>query len=103
VGSGPAEPPDSPFREAFGGWVLGSDAFVDRLRRLAGPALEADSPAREARRLAAPGPDLVFRVVADYYGLEAEAFGRRHERQIGRAVAAWLCRRHTDATLRRLA
>jgi hypothetical protein len=30
VGSGVAEPPPSLFREAFGGWVLGSDAFVGR-------------------------------------------------------------------------
>jgi REP element-mobilizing transposase RayT len=103
VASGLAEPPASPFREAFEGWVLGSDAFVDRLRRLAGPALEARSLAPEARRLAALDPDWVFRVVGDYYGLDDMAFGRRHERHLGRAVAAWLCRRYTEATLRALA
>jgi hypothetical protein len=45
----------------------------------------------------------VFRAVADYYGLEKDAFGRRYDRHLGRAVAAWLCRRHTGATLRELA
>src|SRR6185437_12368516 len=35
--AGLAEPPPSPFREAFGGWALGSAQFVDRLRSLAGP------------------------------------------------------------------
>ena len=37
VEAGLPEPPPSPFREAFGGWVLGSARFVDRLRTLAGP------------------------------------------------------------------
>ena len=102
-GSGVAEPPPSPFREAFGGWVLGSDAFVGRLRGLAGPALRAASRPPEARRLAALDPDLVFRAVADSYELEEGAFSRRSDRHVGRAVAAWLCRRHTGATLRELA
>jgi chromosomal replication initiation ATPase DnaA len=48
-------------------------------------------------------PDAVFRAVAESYGLSEEAFVRRHERHMGRAVAAWLCRRHTKATLRELA
>jgi hypothetical protein len=48
-------------------------------------------------------PELVFRVVADYYELEEGAFGRRYDRHLGRALAAWLCRRHTEATLCELA
>jgi hypothetical protein len=51
VEAGLADLPPSPFREAFGGWVLGSDGFVARLRGLAGPLL-ADSAAPEARALA---------------------------------------------------
>jgi REP element-mobilizing transposase RayT len=42
VESGLADPPASPFREAFGGWMLGSERFVARLRNLAG----ADADAR---------------------------------------------------------
>src|SRR5262249_35613355 len=49
---GVSAPPPSPFREAFGGWVLGSPRFVDRLRALAGP-VSANPPAPEARPLAA--------------------------------------------------
>ena len=102
VGAGLVEPPASPFRETFAGWVLGSADFVDRLRRLIGPAAASDPPLPGARRLAAMHPDAVFRAVAESYGLSEEAFVRRHERHMGRAVAAWLCRHHTEATLREL-
>ena len=37
VEAGLANPPPSPFREAIGGWILGSERFVSRLRGLAGP------------------------------------------------------------------
>src|SRR5262249_50842010 len=46
VESGISAPSPSPFREAVGGWVLGSPRFVDRLRTLAGPA-SGDRPAPE--------------------------------------------------------
>ena len=35
--------------------------------------------------------------------LEATALSRRHDPHLARAVAAWLCRRHTEASLRELA
>jgi hypothetical protein len=41
--------------------------------------------------------------VVDYYGLDASALLRRHDPHVARAVAAWLCRRHSEATLRELA
>jgi len=41
--------------------------------------------------------------VAEYYGLGAGALTRRHDRHIARSMAAWLCRRHTEATLSELA
>jgi len=34
VEAGLKDPPSSPFRETFGGWVLGSRDFVERLRAL---------------------------------------------------------------------
>jgi putative transposase len=92
----------SPFREAFGGWALGSARFVDRLRSLAGP-VTADPPAPEARRLAGLDPDAICTAVAAYYRLDPSALARRHDPHIARAVAAWLCRRHTEAPLRELA
>ena len=102
VEAGLTDPPHSPFRETFGGWVLGSRNFVEQLRALAGP-LASDPPLREARQLAGLDPGVVLAAVTEYYGLEAGALTRRHDRHIARSVAAWLCRRHTEATLSELA
>jgi REP element-mobilizing transposase RayT len=102
VEAGLSAPPASPFREAFGGWVLGSDRFVARLRGLAGPVV-ADPPAPEARQLAGLDAGAVCACVAEHFGLDPAALGRRHDPHIARAVAAWLCRRHTEAPLRELA
>lgn len=102
VEAGLSDPPASPFRETFGGWVLGSSDFVERLRALAGPGA-SDPPLREVRQLAGLDPGVVLAAVTEYYGLEAGALTRRHDRHIARSVAAWLCRRHTEATLSQLA
>lgn len=102
VEAGLAEPPTSPFREAFGGWVLGSDRFVARLRALAGPVV-SDPPVPEALHLSGLDPDFICNAVAEHYGLEPSSLSVRHDAHIARAVAASLCRRHTEASLRELA
>jgi hypothetical protein len=102
VEAGLGDPAGSPFRETFGGWVLGSSGFVARLRALAGPA-STDPPLREARQLARPDAGTVLAAVTAYYDLEADALRRRHDRHIARAMGAWLCRRHTLATLSEIA
>jgi len=96
------EPPPSPFRAAFGGWVLGSSEFVDRLRNLAGP-VAADPPPPEARRLSGLDPERICTAVSARYGLDPTAMANRRDPHLARAVAAWLCRRHSEATLRELA
>ena len=101
VEDGLAHPPPSPFREAFGGWALGSPRFVERLRHLAAPA--ADSLVPEARQLAGVDPELICATVADFYGLDPAALAHRHDPHIARPVAAWLCRRHAQTPLRELA
>jgi REP element-mobilizing transposase RayT len=102
VQAGVTDPPESPFRETFGGWVLGSSGFVERLRELVGPAL-SDPPLREARQLSRLSAETVLAAVAEHYDLEAGALTRRHDRHIARTMAAWLCRRHTQATLSEIA
>jgi putative transposase len=82
--------------------VLGSPDFVERLRALAGP-LASDPPLREARQLAGLDPGVILAAVTEYYGLESGALTRRHDRHIARSVAAWLCRRYSEATLSELA
>jgi REP element-mobilizing transposase RayT len=103
VERGLTQPLESPFREAFGGWVLGSGRFVERLRRLAGRGHSGNPPPPEARHLSTLDPKTVFHAVAAHYALDESALAHRHDRHIARAVAAWLCRRYTEASLRELA
>ena len=46
-----------PFREAFGGWVFGSERFLERLRELAGPVVcDPPTPRRDNSPDAMPKP-----------------------------------------------
>lgn len=102
VEAGLADPPPSPFREAFGGWILGSERFVARLRSQAGPVV-SNPPLAEARQLAGLDSKRIFAAVADFYGVDRALLWRRHDPHLARPVAAWLCRRETEASLRELA
>ncbi len=73
-----------------------------RLRSHAGAVL-SNPPVAEARQLAGLDPKRIFAAVAAFYGLDEAALSRRHDPHLGRAVAAWLCRRYTEASLRELA
>jgi REP element-mobilizing transposase RayT len=102
VEAGLVTPPSSPFREAFGGWILGSQRFVARLREQSRPVVTAPPPP-EARQLSGYDPEVICAAVADYYGLEVSALARRHDPHLARTVAASLCRRYTEAPHRALA
>ena len=101
VSAGLREPLESPFREAFGGWVLGSSRFLARLGGLAGAS--SDPPAPEARHLGSIDAGSILSAVASYYGVERSCLSRRHDCQRARGAAAWLVRRHTEMPLRELA
>ncbi len=60
---------------------------------------------RSPRHGSSPGldPKRIFAAVTSFYGLDDAALSRRHDPHLARAVAAWLCRRHTEASLRELA
>ena len=102
VEAGLRSPPPSPFRAAFGGWVLGSERFVARLRELARPVL-SDPPLPGARQLAARDPEAILEAVCDHFGLVRSALARRGDPHIARAAAAWLCRQHCEIALHELA
>jgi hypothetical protein len=102
VEAGLDHPPQPPFRQAIGGWILGSGEFVARLRKLAG-ANPSKAPIAEARQLASLDPQRILAAVADFYDIEPALLAKRHDPHMARAVAAWLCRRHTEATLSELA
>ena len=100
--TGLSEPPENPLRKAVPGWLLGSAAFVQRIReQLERPTHEDQVPA--ARRLRNVDPERVLEVVAAHYGVSAETFRQRRSGSQARDVAAWLARRLTTATLRELA
>jgi chromosomal replication initiation ATPase DnaA len=63
----------------------------------------ADPLSREARELASLDPDEICAAVARHYGVKPSSFARRHDRNLAREAAAWLCRRHTEASLHALA
>jgi hypothetical protein len=58
-----------------------------------------------ARSYGAAGsdPERIFTAVAQFYGVDDATLARRHDPHLARAVAAWLCRRHTEAPMRVLA
>lgn len=61
-------------------------------------------PPLEARQLAELDPDSIYAALAEYYSLAPSSLlARRQDSHVARAVAAWLCRRHTEAPLRELA
>jgi putative transposase len=103
VEEGVKSPPPSPSREAVGGWVLGSERFLARLRELAGP-LTSDPPLPGAGLLrGGRDPEAILEAVCRHYGIDRSVLASRGDPHIARAVAAWLCRRHSEAPLRELA
>ena len=91
---GLANPPPCPWRAAFGGLIVGSEKFVQRIRRL----LDGRAPDRDLPQLGQlrcrPPLDRIVTVVAKWFGREGASWstGSRSD-DIGRAVAASLARR----------
>ena len=94
-------PPESPFQQAAHGWLLGSQAFVDKIRREMKPPRFADEIPR-VRALEGVDFRIVFAAVSDFYQVDQAIFAQRGDGHIARAAAAWLSRRLTTATLRDL-
>jgi REP element-mobilizing transposase RayT len=102
VEAGVGDPPTNPFEAAWEGWVLGSRAFLKKIkRRVVAPNHPDQVPA--AKRLAMLDPLHVISTVAAYYDQSAESYARRRSTAPGRDVAAYMAHRHTTATLRELA
>lgn len=102
VSAGATAPPDNPLAGAADGWLLGSRAFVDRIKRLVKAPKHRDE-VPSARRLSRLSVADVLAAVADHYGVVPSSFAQKHSKQVSRDVAAWLARRLTVATPRELA
>lgn len=101
VEQGVKSPPENPFAAAAHGWLLGRQEFIDRIRQEMKSPRFADEVPR-ARLLRSLDVDSVFAAVSEYYEVDPAIFSSRGNGHIARAVAAWLARRMTSATLREL-
>jgi len=104
VRAGIDEPPRSPFREAIGGLLLGSDAFVARMGRLLGQR-PTDAALPQLNKLR-PRPSLerIIETAAEHFGGDPSQWrpGRRVD-HAGRAAAAYLARRRFGYSAREVA
>jgi len=78
VQQGIESPPENPFEKAAHGWLLGSQAFVDRIRQQMKSPRFADEVPR-VRTLEAVDVESVFAAVSDYFQVDAEIFGQRND------------------------
>jgi len=94
-------PPENPFKQAAHGWLLGGNGFVDRIRtEMQSPRFADEVP--RVRPLGSVDVESVFAAVARHYKVAPKSLSIRGDGHIARAVAAWLARRLTTATLREL-
>ena len=110
VTAGLTEPPDSPWREAYQGWVLGSCGFIDRVRAMVRGQLRPERR-RKARLMAGLPLERYCAVVCSVYGISPDEF-RSSRESAGSASGAGLRARgqrtdgdprRTDELARRLA
>ena len=69
VAAGIAEPPQTPWKQAYNGWILGSKTFVDRVRAIVS-AEPGQERRRESRLVRGLTLSHVIDVVCDYYEIE---------------------------------
>jgi putative transposase len=94
VEAGVTEPPRSPWKNALGGVLLGSEAFAIRVRLLLGNR-QTDLEVPQLQRLRArPSLQRIVAVVAEHFDcLPADWSSGRRCDSLGRAAAAYLARR----------
>jgi hypothetical protein len=63
----------------------------------------SNPPAPEALQPAGLDPERICSAIAQFYGADRATLSRLYDPHLARAVAAWLCRRHTQAPRRGLA
>jgi len=95
VTAGLSEPSESPWKEAYHGWILGSGAFIDRVR-----AMVRGEPRRQRRRESRliQGPTL-----SQVSEVDRAELRRRVSRHPAPALLAYLARSRTAATNAELA
>jgi hypothetical protein len=94
VRAGVEAPSPSPFADAVGGLLVGSNRFVTRMRALLRDRPEDDALPQLASLKPRPPLEKIVETVASHFGYEASVWqpGRRVD-DASRAVAAYLARR----------
>ena len=95
------EPPESPLSSALEGWLLGSEAFLKRMKSLLAKPRQMDQVPR-ARRLSSIKASEAISIVAEYFETTVESFQTRRAASLARDIAAWMAHRRTTSTLREL-
>jgi chromosomal replication initiation ATPase DnaA len=102
VESGIDTPPANPLAAAAAeGWILGSQEFVEQVKRLVkAPRNQDEVPQWKRLNLSV---EQVVQAVAGYYNEQPESYSIQRNQVAGRDLAAWLVHRRTTATLREVA
>jgi hypothetical protein len=96
--SGLSDLPESPRKDAYHGWILGSGAFIERVR-----AMVRGERRRESRLLQSLPLSRVIEVVCASYEIERSEMSRRGSLHPARAALVYLARSRTMATNTELA
>ncbi len=100
--SGQETPPANPRDDALEGWLLGSDGFLQKIKKpLNSPNHLDETP--KVRRLTSLDSKQVNASVAVYFNVSPSSYQSKCSAVAGRDLAAYLAHRHTTATLRELA
>lgn len=102
VESGLETPPSNPLDNALEGWLLGSDTFLKKVKKLITKPQHIDQTPK-ARRLTSLDANEVITAVAAYFKASPESYQSKRSTAPGRDLAAYLAHRRTTATLRELA
>jgi len=102
VESGLETPPSNPLDNALEGWLLGSDTFLKKVKKLMTKPQHIDQTPK-ARRLTSLDANEVITAVAAYFKASPESYQSKRSTAPGRDLAAYLAHRRTTATLRELA
>jgi len=95
-------PPSNPLDNALEGWLLGSDTFLKKVKKLMTKPQHIDQTPK-ARRLTSLDANEVITAVAAYFNASPESYQSKRSTAPGRDLAAYLAHRRTTATLRELA
>ena len=102
VESGLPTPPLKPLDSALEGWLLGSEGFLQKIKKLLIEPHHVDETP-QARRLTSLEAKVVIAKVAAYFNESPSSYQAKRSSAAGRDLAAYLAHRRTTATLRELA